>query len=256
MEKPNYYGILPADVRYDKNLKWAEKVLYSELTALANVKGYCYASNSYFAEFYEVHKKTIGHWISHLAELGYIKVVLILKEGSCEVEERRIYIVTESKRIKRMVENEEKKVDNSNSKEIDENREDKNVESGIKETEKEKREKTFDDEITEDDVEQLELFEEKNVPRYQKTPTLSIKTGGGYLSDDTHPVYQMIEDNNINIILQDEYYKGNIKEKNIKKEKRDKKLIFNSLEEFLDYSPDDIEEKPELFSVEELFMRK
>ena len=57
----------------------------------------------------------------------------------------------------------------------------------------------------------------------------------------------MTEDNNINIILQDEYYKENIKEK------RDKKIVFNSLEEFLDYSPDDIEEKPELFSVEELF---
>lgn len=153
MEKPNYYGILPADVRYDKNLKWAEKVLYSELTALANVKGYCYATNSYFAELYEVHKKTIGHWISHLAELGYIKVEVILKKGSCEVEERRIYIV-----------------------------------------------------------------------RNQKAPTLSTKERGGYLSDDTHPINQKMEENNINIILQDEYYKR-------KKEK----------------------EIPELFSLDELF---
>ena len=60
MEKPNYYEILPADVRYDKNLKLAEKILYSELTALAYMKGYCYASNSYFANLYEVHKKTVG----------------------------------------------------------------------------------------------------------------------------------------------------------------------------------------------------
>ena len=48
MEKSSYYGILPANVRYDKRLKPMEKILYSEITALANVYGYCYAENSYF----------------------------------------------------------------------------------------------------------------------------------------------------------------------------------------------------------------
>ena len=168
MEKPNYYGILPADVRYDKNLKPAEKILYSELTALVNVKGYCYASNSYFANLYGVHKKTVGGWIGHLAELGYIKVELILKEGSNEVEERRRYIVTESEIVKK---------DNSSFKEIDNNdeiRENKGTDNI--EIEKEKKiEKSFDDKITEDDMELLEFFEEKNIPRYQNTPTLSTK---------------------------------------------------------------------------------
>ena len=32
----NYYAIIPATVRYDKELKPAEKLLYSEVTALAN----------------------------------------------------------------------------------------------------------------------------------------------------------------------------------------------------------------------------
>lgn len=149
--------------------------MYSELTALANVKSYCYASNSYFPELYEVHKKTVGGWISHLVELGYIRVELILKEGSNEVEERRIYIVTES----------------------------------------------------------------------EKAPTLSIKTGGGYPSKDSHPIREKTEDNNINIILQDEYYKREYKREKYKKEKRDKKLVFNNLEE-----------QPELFSSEEIFLRK
>ena len=33
MEKPNYFGILPANVRYDKNLKPMEKILYTEISS-------------------------------------------------------------------------------------------------------------------------------------------------------------------------------------------------------------------------------
>ena len=93
MEKPNYYGILPAGVRYDKRLKPMEKILYSEITALTNTQGYCFASNSYFAELYEVHKNTVGVWINNLVEFGYLKVKMIYKENSKEVLERRLYIV-------------------------------------------------------------------------------------------------------------------------------------------------------------------
>ena len=55
--KSNYYSIIPATVRYDNNLKPAEKLLYGEITALSNKLGYCYANNRYFAELYNV---TIG----------------------------------------------------------------------------------------------------------------------------------------------------------------------------------------------------
>ena len=53
MDNPSYYAILPANVRYDKNLKPMEKILYAEITALSNKNGYCSASNSYFAKLYE-----------------------------------------------------------------------------------------------------------------------------------------------------------------------------------------------------------
>lgn len=46
MERPEYYGILPAKVRYDERLKPMEKILFSELIVLSNMKGYCYANNS------------------------------------------------------------------------------------------------------------------------------------------------------------------------------------------------------------------
>lgn len=92
MESPNYYGILPANIRYDKRLKPMEKIMYCEITALTNKNGYCYASNSYFAELYEVHKNTVGVWINHLVECGYLRAELIYKVGSKEVQERRLYI--------------------------------------------------------------------------------------------------------------------------------------------------------------------
>lgn len=94
MESPNYYGILPANVRYDKRLKPMEKIMYTEITALTNKNGYCYASNSYFAELYEVHKNTVGVWINHLVECGYLRAELVYKAGSKEVQERRLYIST------------------------------------------------------------------------------------------------------------------------------------------------------------------
>ena len=93
MEKPSYYGILPASIRYDKRLKPMEKILYSEITALTNSQGYCFASNSYFGQLYEVDKKTVGVWVNNLVKLGYLKLELIYKENSKEVLERRLYII-------------------------------------------------------------------------------------------------------------------------------------------------------------------
>ena len=92
MENPGYYGILPANVRYDKNLKPMEKIMYSELTALCNKNGYCNATNSYFAELYEVSKNTVSLWINDLEKAGYIKIKLIYEVGTKNIKERKIYI--------------------------------------------------------------------------------------------------------------------------------------------------------------------
>ena len=92
MERPGYYGILPANIRYDKNLKPMEKIMYSELTALSNKNGYCNATNSYFAELYEVSKNTVSLWIGDLEKAGYIKTKLIYEYGTKNIKERRIYI--------------------------------------------------------------------------------------------------------------------------------------------------------------------
>lgn len=90
-EQPNYYAIIPATVRYDTNLKYAEKLLYGEITALANKNGYCYAQNKYFADLYNVTAVSVSRWISHLQELGYIKTEVIRNENK-EIVSRNIYI--------------------------------------------------------------------------------------------------------------------------------------------------------------------
>mgnify|MGYP003624992054 FL=1 len=87
--KPSYYAIIPANVRYS-NLKPNTKLLYGEITALASKEGYCFASNRYFAELYDVTKNTISSWISDLHKAGFVKVQII-KEGN-QVIERRIGI--------------------------------------------------------------------------------------------------------------------------------------------------------------------
>lgn len=94
MEKPNYFGILPANVRYDKNLKPMEKILYTEISSLTNKDGYCYATNSYFSKLYEVHKNTVGNWINNLVKRGYLKSVIIYEKGTKNIQERRLYITT------------------------------------------------------------------------------------------------------------------------------------------------------------------
>ncbi|EJH4294083.1 helix-turn-helix domain-containing protein [Staphylococcus pseudintermedius] len=90
-EQPNYYSIIPANVRYDKELKPMEIIMYGEITALANKYGYAYASNSYFADLYQVHKKTVSNWINHLKEKGYIQTVVTRNEDM-SVKDRKIYI--------------------------------------------------------------------------------------------------------------------------------------------------------------------
>lgn len=70
-----YYAIIPASVRYDKNLTPNAKLLYGEITALCNEKGFCWATNRYFAEIFNVSRNSISKWINSLVKLGYIQLI-------------------------------------------------------------------------------------------------------------------------------------------------------------------------------------
>lgn len=97
IERPNYYAILPANVRYDKRLSANAKLLYCEISALANVKGYCYASNNYFSELFSVDSRSVQRWLYNLKDYGYITMDF---DNNKDLRTRKIFIVKESDSIK------------------------------------------------------------------------------------------------------------------------------------------------------------
>lgn len=100
-EKPSYYAIIPASVRYDNRLRANEKLLYGEITALTNKEGYCWASNNYFAELYGKSAQAISKWIKDLADAGYIKVSYVYGKNK-EIKERIIELVDVSINVDRV----------------------------------------------------------------------------------------------------------------------------------------------------------
>ena len=95
MEKKGYYAIIPASVRYDVRLTPNAKLLYGEITALSNEKGYCWASNDYFAGLYEVSKTSISKWVSALRDAGHITIQLHYREGTKHILHRYIRYVND-----------------------------------------------------------------------------------------------------------------------------------------------------------------
>lgn len=92
--KRNYYAIIPANVRYDKSLKPNAKLLFGEISALCDEKGYCWASNKYFADLYETTPQTVSAWVSSLENGGYITREIEYKPGTKQIIKRILKIVT------------------------------------------------------------------------------------------------------------------------------------------------------------------
>ena len=90
MNDKNYYTIIPSEIRYDKKLTTLSKLIYGEITALTNDKGYCWANNNYFAEIYSVSKDTISRAVKQLEKYNYIKC--IYDKTKQNNEKRKIYI--------------------------------------------------------------------------------------------------------------------------------------------------------------------
>jgi len=79
-------------VRLDERLLPFERLIFSDILTLANNKGYCYASNAYFAKTYHVSIVSISKWISNLVKYGYIRRTYDYKENTKKIERRRLYV--------------------------------------------------------------------------------------------------------------------------------------------------------------------
>lgn len=88
--KPNYYAIMPPQIRYNKTLSYFEKVLFAEIGALATSSGYCYADSNYFCDIFSISENTVNKSIAHLEELGFISVAKNKERGSKSVNKIHI----------------------------------------------------------------------------------------------------------------------------------------------------------------------
>jgi hypothetical protein len=81
---------IPKDIWLDENLTWMEKLLLVEIDSLDAEKG-CYASNDYFAKFFQLSKSRISDLVGQLVAKGYI-TTFFLYEGK-QIKRREISMV-------------------------------------------------------------------------------------------------------------------------------------------------------------------
>ena len=74
-EKPSYWAVLPAAIRYDPEIPASAKLLYAEISSLTDSRGYCWASNAYFERLYDLSERTIVRLIRALENAGYIRIL-------------------------------------------------------------------------------------------------------------------------------------------------------------------------------------
>ena len=91
-EYPSYYSVIPARVRYDKELRPLARLLYGEISALCNERGYCWAENHWFAELFEKTTKTISELINSLKNRGHIVVEFVDSPDGRSSPQRRIWV--------------------------------------------------------------------------------------------------------------------------------------------------------------------
>ena len=85
--KPSYWAVLPAAVRYDPELPPMARLIYAEISALTESRGYCYASNDYFLQLYGMAERTLQRHLKALEDRGYIRI----QDGSGGRARRKIY---------------------------------------------------------------------------------------------------------------------------------------------------------------------
>lgn len=85
--QPQYWAVIPAEVRYDTNIPAGAKLLYAEISSLTDRRGYCFASNAYFQKLYSISEPTVQRYLKALRERGYI----VIADGGGGSGRRKIY---------------------------------------------------------------------------------------------------------------------------------------------------------------------
>lgn len=68
------YLIIPERVAKDQTLTKLDKLIFGKIYGLSKKDKYCWSSNSYLADYFNVKEWTISRAISSLTEKGYLKI--------------------------------------------------------------------------------------------------------------------------------------------------------------------------------------
>ena len=74
IERPGFWAVLPAAVRYDQSLSPMARLLYAEISSLCDQRGYCFAPNAYFQNVFGMSERTLQRHLRTLEAGGYIRI--------------------------------------------------------------------------------------------------------------------------------------------------------------------------------------
>lgn len=86
-----YFSIIPGSVRNDPGLSATAKLFFGDISSMAQIDGYCYASNAYFAERFGLTERTVTRTIKLLEDRGHVKTRLCRNRVTGQITGRRIY---------------------------------------------------------------------------------------------------------------------------------------------------------------------
>ena len=89
--KAGFYMVIPADVWKDQDLPANAKLLYGGISALICSDGYCFASNEYLAETFDMTHETIARLITKLEKAGHIRRV-IERDKTGQIVGRKLFL--------------------------------------------------------------------------------------------------------------------------------------------------------------------
>lgn len=72
--------VIPTSLLGDSRLTFLERLLLMDILSLCKKKGYCWATNEYFKNLFNVSKQTISKSVSSLSKYSYIVLVYDRKE--------------------------------------------------------------------------------------------------------------------------------------------------------------------------------
>ena len=89
--------IVPYFIIEDTRIMNGEKLLFGEIASNSLETGFCWFSNKYLMQRFNIGERTASRWVNELKEKGYITVEMKHRKNSKEIEERQIRVNTSCK---------------------------------------------------------------------------------------------------------------------------------------------------------------